>query len=129
MTRYTNISIKRSYVEAGFNYRESSGNSEEAGPSSLNHGEVNNADPEAGEDSVTSGTERKRSRKRRKKNPDIRGESAPQGSSGGQETGVSEEKGGQNGNTNHSASTYGRKSAQLKRKPQQKGPKGTTASV
>jgi hypothetical protein len=129
MTRYTNVSIKRSYVEAGFNYREFNGNSEEAGPSNVNHGEVNNADPEAGEDSVTSGTERKRSRKRRKKNPDILGESAPQGSSGGQDAGVSEEKGGQNGHTSHSTSKHGRKLAQLKKKAQQKGPKGTTASV
>jgi len=63
MTRYTNVALKRTYVEAGFNYREPA-EENEAGPSSLKEsGVLPGAEVDAASTEVTEGRKRKRSRK------------------------------------------------------------------
>lgn len=77
MTRYTNVAIKkRTYVEAGFNYREPEDDSNEAGPSNSNdHEEATNPGSTVEEgDAPAAAPKRKRSRKKTKKSVEGGGE-------------------------------------------------------
>lgn len=76
MTRYTNVALKRSYVQAGFNYREGDEEQAEAGPSNL---DVQQDVVDKSENEPAPEAAKRKRRRKSKKTPEISAEISQSG--------------------------------------------------
>ncbi|KAI0688189.1 hypothetical protein BC835DRAFT_1408157 [Cytidiella melzeri] len=127
MTRYTNVALKRSYVEAGFNNTDPEEDSREAGPSNSVDKKVDANDNAA---PATKKRNRNRNRSKSKKSSDVNGETAMREGSSRQDGLTEDHAGGEDTVQNHrgeKGKVAGTKAAKGKNKLKQKGSKGYDA--
>ncbi|KAI0084925.1 hypothetical protein BDY19DRAFT_997326 [Irpex rosettiformis] len=127
MTRYTNVALKRSYVEAGFNYREPEEVANQAGPSN-SHEDTNKVGITTEGDDAPPKSKRKRSRKKAHKSLDATGEAGPSESVGqdGPTVGAEDDCTKPSNGTTKAKAT-GTKASKGKKKLKQKGMKSKDA--